>query len=151
MSTSTDLTSKISAKPFSSDTEAQKQELEMEVGLFKDRLDQQLEGLKEEASEVGKKALIVGGIVVGTYLVMNALLPKEKEEKSESENNKDEVYFVETEEIPVSKSKKRVKKGTQDVLKAAQGIAWTLAVGWARKQLLNYIAADPSANEKNEQ
>ncbi|PWJ60224.1 hypothetical protein CLV98_101405 [Dyadobacter jejuensis] len=143
MSSSADLTSKISAKPFSSDTQAQKEELELEIGLFKDQLDQQLDGLKTQATVAGKKALIVGGIVASTYIVMNALLPKEKEDKPQK------IKDIEVDEVIEIPTKKKKNKATQEVLKAAQGIAWTLAVGWARKQLMNYIAADRRANEKN--
>lgn len=140
MSSSTDFNKKVSSQPFSSNTEAEKEDLQMEVDLYKEKLEEQWEGLKSNASDYGKQALVIGGIVATTYVVMNAILPKEKKkikvDKEIVDNSATTNQFI--------------RKGSQDVLKAVQSIGWTLAVGWARKMLMNYIADDQKRNEKSE-
>ena len=80
MSSSIDSSVKIT-KPFSSDTDKDKQDLLLDADLYKDKLELQWSGLKTDATEYGKKALIIGGVVATTYVVMNAILPKSKKEK----------------------------------------------------------------------
>ena len=112
----------------------------MEVDLYKEKLEEQWEGLKANATDYGKQALVIGGIVTATYVVMNAILPKDKKK-------------VKVDKVKLnakSDTNQFFKKGSQDVLKAAQSIGWTLAVGWARKKLMNYIADDQKSNEKSE-
>ncbi len=140
MSASTEFNTKVSSKPFSSNTAIEKEDLRLEVDLYKEKLEDQWEGLKSNASDYGKQALVIGGIVATTYVVMNAILPKEKKKVK-----------LATEKIDNTSSKNQfLKKGSQDVFKAVQSIGWTLAVGWARKMLMNYIADDQKKNEKRE-
>lgn len=127
MSSSTDSSVKIT-KPFSSDTDKDKEGLLQDADLYRDKLEVQWNGLKQEATEYGKQALVIGGVLATTFVVMNALLPKDKKKK--------EVYVnpVEPDKIKVSKIKTQSAVG-----QAVQSLAWTLAVGWARQKLKHFI------------
>jgi hypothetical protein len=138
MNTSGESSVKLS-KPFSSDTAEDKEDLLKEADLYRDKLERQWGSLKGNASEYGKQALIIGGVVTTTFLVLNALLPKEnkkaaRQEEAEKPSIKGEVY------------KKRSSFAVGD---AVQSLAWTLAVGWARKKLQNYIADDQEPDENS--
>lgn len=127
MSSSIDSSVKIT-KPFSSDTDKEKEGLLQDADLYRDKLETQWSGLKKEATEYGKQALVIGGVMVTTFVVMNALLPKGKKKKE---------ILVEPVE-PVEKKVTKIK--TQSAVgQAVQSLAWTLAVGWARQKLKHFI------------
>lgn len=127
MSSSIDSSVKVT-KPFSSDTDKEKEGLLQDADLYRDKLETQWSGLKQEATTYGKQALVIGGVVVTTFVVMNALLPKGKKKKE---------ILVE----PVKPVEKKVTKiETQSAVgQAVQSLAWTLAVGWARQKLKHLI------------
>ena len=66
------------SKPFSSNTDAEKEDLLKEADLYRDKLEVQWDDLKKDATDYGKQALIIGGVVASTYLLLEAVLPKEK-------------------------------------------------------------------------
>lgn len=134
-----DSTVKLS-KPFSSDTETEKEDLLKEADLYRDRLESQWDNLKQDASGYGKQALIIGGVVVTTYLLLEAILPDAK--KKEKIEIAEPVRPVLKQTVPKRKSKFAVGE-------AVQSLVWTLAVGWARKKLQNYIADDHESDEDN--
>ena len=68
-------------KPFSSDTDRDKQELQLDAEVYREKLETQWHGLKTDATAYGKQALVIGGVVATTFVVMNALLPKTKKDK----------------------------------------------------------------------
>lgn len=116
-------------KPFSSDTDKEKEGLLQDADLYRDKLENQWEGLKVEATQYGKQALVIGGVVATTFLVMNALLPKVKKKKE---------VIVEPEMAVVKTEVTKIK--TQSAVgQAVQSLAWTLAVGWARQKLKHLI------------
>lgn len=127
MSSSIDSSVKIT-KPFSSDTDKDKEGLLQDADLYREQLETQWTGLKKDATQYGKQALVIGGVVATTFVVMNALLPKGKKKKD---------ILVE----PVKPVEKKVTKiKTQStVVQAVQSLAWTLAVGWARQKLKHLI------------
>jgi hypothetical protein len=128
MSSSPESSVKIT-KPFSSDTDQEKKELLLDADLYKDKLELQWSDLKKDATTYGKQALVIGGVVATTFLVMNAVLPKTKKDKEKS------VEPI----IPVQKNKISKKKTQFAVGQAVQSLAWTLAVGWARQKLKHLI------------
>ena len=69
-----------------------------------------------------------------------AVLPKPKE--------KLEIKPKEKQNFKESISVK--KKSNFAVMDAVQSLAWTLAVGWARQKLKNYIADDQKPDENSE-
>ncbi|MCF0072158.1 hypothetical protein LZD49_16880 [Dyadobacter sp. CY261] len=128
MSSSTDSSVKIT-KPFSSDTDKDKEGLVQDADLYREKLETQWSGLKKEATTYGKQALVIGGVVATTFVVMNALLPKGKKKKE---------ILVEP-VVPVDKVKISKIKTQSAVGQAVQSLAWTLAVGWARQKLKHFI------------
>lgn len=127
MSSSIDSSVKIT-KPFSSDTDKEKEGLLQDADLYRDKLETQWSGLKQEATNYGKQALVIGGVVATTFIVMNAFLPKGKKKK--------EILVEPVEPV----EKKITKMKTQSVVgQAVQSLAWTLAVGWARQKLKHLI------------
>jgi hypothetical protein len=131
MSSSLDSSVKLS-KPFSSDTDLDKKGLQHDAALYRDQLDLQWSDLKNDATNYGKQALIIGGVIATTYVVMNAVLPDNKKGKKKIE-----------EEPEIRVEKRSSKKKAQFALgQAVQSLAWTLAVGWARQKLKHLIADD---------
>jgi hypothetical protein len=128
MSSSIDSSVKIT-KPFSSDTDKDKEGLLQDADLYRDKLETQWSGLKKEATQYGKQALVIGGVVATTFVVMNALLPKGKKKKE---------ILVEPVK-PVEKEKVSEIKTQSAVGQAVQSLAWTLAVGWARQKLKHFM------------
>jgi cell division protein FtsL len=122
--------SSVKIRPFSSDTDKDKQDLLQDADIYRDKLEHQWSDLKTEATGFGKQALVIGGVVATTYLVMNALLPKSK--KTTEESQPEELVLVEKDQFKKHKSQSSVGQ-------AIQSIAWTLAVGWARKKLKHII------------
>jgi hypothetical protein len=139
MNTSVESSVKLS-KPFSSDTAEEKEDLLKEADLYRDKLERQWGSLKNNASEYGKQALIIGGVVTTTFLVLNALLPDVKKEEASEEAG----------EKPRIKEKIYKKRSSFALGDAVQSLAWTLALGWARKKLQNYIADDQEPDENSQ-
>lgn len=129
------------SKPFSSDTDEDMQLLLHDAHVYREKLEGQWDDLKTDAKEYGKQALVIGGVVTATFLVMNALLPTpEKKPKA--------VKKVEREPEEIKVKYKSQNQNT--VISAVQSLAWTLAIGWARQKLKNYIADDRNSNENSE-
>ena len=139
MSSHIDSSVKLS-KPFSSDTLEEKEDLLKEAGLYRDKLESQWEGLKVDASQYGKQALIITGVITVSYLITNALFLKKKGSRTE----------IEEVEKAVIEQKVYKKKSSFAIADAVQSLAWTLAIGWARKKLQNYIADDQKPDENSE-
>ncbi|SEJ61586.1 hypothetical protein SAMN04487995_5495 [Dyadobacter koreensis] len=127
------------SKPFSSNTDAEKEDLLREADLYRDKLELQWDDLKKDATDYGKQALIIGGVVVSTYLVLEAVLPKEK---------KKEKIYIEPEN-PVIQRSVPEKKSKFAIGEVVQSLVWTLAAGWARQKLKNFIADDLESDEEN--
>lgn len=134
-----DSTVKLS-KPFSSDTETEKEDLLKEADLYRGKLESQWDNLKQDASGYGKQALIIGGVVVTTYLLLEAVLPDAK---------KKEKLVVAEPEKPVIKQAVPKTKSRFAVGDVVQSLVWTLAVGWARQKLQNFIADEHESDENN--
>ncbi|HEV7379928.1 MAG TPA: hypothetical protein VGN64_09060 [Dyadobacter sp.] len=129
------------SKPFSSDTDEEMQVLMHDASVYREKLEGQWVDLKSDAKEYGKQALIIGGVVTTTFLVLNALLP--------DTGKKNKINKIAEPEPEVKKVK--IKHQTQNtVVSAVQSLAWTLAMGWARNKLKNYIADDRKSNESSE-
>jgi len=138
MNSSLDSSVKLS-KPFSSDTDQEKHDLMLEADLYKDKLELQWDDLKQDATQYGKQALIIGGVIATTFILMKAVLPSPKE--------KEEVKFKEKQTLKKPSVKKKSNFAVGDAVKS---LAWTLAMGWARQKLKNYIADDQKPHENSE-
>lgn len=131
------------SKPFSSDTLREKEELREAVEGYRQRLDTQWHELQTNASLYGKQALVIGGVIAGVYLLLETILPK-----ADDEEEYEEADVVPAE--PPVKIQKVKSESDFKISKALQGLAWTLATGWARQQISNYIAAQTQSNASEE-
>lgn len=127
------------SRPFSSDTDEEMQVLMHDASVYREKLEGQWDDLKTDAKEYGKQALIIGGVVTTTFLVLNAFLPDTGKKKK--------IVKIAEPEPEVEKIK---YKSQNTVVSAVQSLAWTLAMGWARNKLKNYIADDRKSNESSE-
>ena len=132
------------SKPFSSDTDAEKEDLLKEADLYRDKLELQWDDLKKDATDYGKQALIIGGVVASTYLVLEAVLPKAKKKEK---IYKEKIYIEP--ENPVIRRLVPEKKSKFAIGEVVQSLVWTLAAGWARQKLKNFIADDLESDEEN--
>ncbi|TLV00448.1 hypothetical protein [Dyadobacter luticola] len=134
--------SSVKIKPFSSDTDKDKLDLQLDADVYREKLEHQWSDLKTEATSYGKQALVIGGVVATSYLVMNAFLPKTKKDK-EAEKKK---QAPKEEFVLIEKSKLKKDKARSTAGQAVQSLAWTLAVGWAR-QKLKHLMQDEQKTE----
>lgn len=135
---STPIDSSVKVKPFSSDTDKTKQDLLLDAEIYRDKLESQWSDLKTDATTYGKQALVIGGVLATTFVVMNAFLPKTKKDK-EKELEKARQKERDNELLLISHKKLKEEKKQSQVVQAVQSLAWTLAVGWARHKLKHLI------------
>jgi len=79
----------------------------LDADLYKDKLELQWNGLKSDASNYGKQALIIGGVVATTFIVLNAVLPKSKKDKIAEEEAK--AYKANLKAYEAFEAKKELK------------------------------------------
>jgi hypothetical protein len=113
-------------EPFLTDTLQEEEDEQKKVEDQKAKADALFQELQVGAMEYGKHALMIGGVIAGVYVVMDALLPDEQ----------DEAALLET-----APTVRENPENGLSVGKALQGLAWTIAAGWARQQLTHYIEA----------
>ncbi len=122
--------------PFTSRTEEEKDVLNERLNLYKDKLDDQWSGIKSDLSEYGKRAAVIGGVILGVYGLLNLILPEADDEPQHS-----------AEEIAPAK-----KAGIGVPLAGAiQSILWTVAMSWAKERVKDFVVADKSANIESEE
>ena len=123
--------------PFTSSTEEEKDVLSERLNLYKDKLDDQWSGIKHDLSEYGKRAAIIGGVVLGVYGLLNLILPEADDD----------------EELHVVEDRRPVKKAGIGVplAGAIQSILWTVAMNWAKEKVRDFVVADKPANIESEE
>lgn len=78
-----------------------KDELNAEANKFKSALENQIEQIKEKGFNIGKTALIAGGIAFAGYILMDLFTGKEKKESS-----KKALLKIDTNRLPDKKKRK---------------------------------------------
>ncbi len=122
--------------PFASSTEEEKEVLSERLNLYKDKLDDQWSGIKNDLSEYGKRAAIIGGVVLGVYGLLNLVLPDADDEELHSA----------VDVSPVRKAGIGIP-----LAGAIQSILWTVAMSWAKEKVKDFVVADKSANIESEE
>lgn len=125
--------------PFSSNVEEEKEALNQRLNLYKDKLEDQWTELRTDLAEHGKRAAIIGGVVLGVYGLMNLILPKADEEEEQEEQ------AVARRERPVKE-----QKAGLSLSGAVQSLLWTVAMSWAKEKVKDFVVADKSANTSSE-
>ncbi|HEV7351011.1 hypothetical protein [Telluribacter sp.] len=120
-------------QPFPYNTQEQKKEILTLVERYRKRLEAQWDDVKDDTLHYGKHALVIGGVVTGVYLIMEALLPDAKEDTNTS--------------LPPAADK---KSSSSSFGSALQGMALTMALTWARTRLTNFLEAEHHTHAQNE-
>lgn len=143
------------------DTTARRAQLMAATERFKNSITDDVESLKDDATEVGKSTLFVAGAALAVYLVVNAILPKSDEyryaEKYGELDEDDEDDYEEQEgdddNHPVVR--KAVKQQASKPNKSAAtsgligGILTSVLTNIAREQLTGFLARIRSNNAIN--
>lgn len=115
---------------------SKREELQNANDSFKSSLETQLDGLKHNFDKVGKNALIVGGGLLGAYLLSNIFTNSEKKEKKKRNKAK--------------RGKKESRVSLQDNLLTAtlkeQAIVFLL--GLATERLADFLKDLDTEDEK---
>jgi hypothetical protein len=107
-----------------------KEELNAEAEKFKQALESQIENIKEKGLNIGKIALIVGGIAFGGYILVDFLT-----KKSKKKNNKKSIFHIETNKRPESKIKKE-----SWIVKNIKGYMLAFLIGVVREKIFEALA-----------
>jgi hypothetical protein len=127
------------SQPFSTDTLSEEAELKNKVAEYRERLEMQWDDLKTNAVSYGKQALIIGGVLLTAYILLEKLLPDE--DKEEGEDVVDAEYTV----------VKTERESGFSVGSAIQSLAWTLAANWAKEKLYTYMQEDRETDASGEE
>ncbi|AXE19813.1 hypothetical protein DR864_19730 [Runella rosea] len=120
-------------EPFG-DTNGRITELQTASEGYRRLLEEKIEDLKVDAVEIGKQALVIGGVIVAVYLLVDALLPEDEAEiKTKSGSN-------------VSGSSERHTEKTSWVVKTVTSYATTWLLGLARQKLMDFLATQQNTN-----
>ncbi len=117
---------------------SRKEELEKQNSALKGALQDQLNNLRGDVQKVGKSALLIGGSLLATYLVVDALTAKRKKKKK----NKSQARVEE----------KVVEKPVKDnwLLSTAKEQAVIFLLGLAAQQLANFLSELDSKDDKED-
>jgi hypothetical protein len=116
-------------QPFSFDTEEQKRKLQALAEHYRAQIEAQWDEVKDDTLYYGKHALVIGGVVAGVYLAMEALLPDEDRPSAE---------------------KSRTESSRSTLGSTLQGMALSMALAWARKRLTDFLEAEHTTNAQIE-
>ncbi|WP_247237745.1 hypothetical protein [Telluribacter sp. SYSU D00476] len=117
-----------SYQPFSFDTEEQKKKLQALAEHYRAQIEAQWGEVKDDTIYYGKHAIVIGGVVAGVYLMMEALLPNEDK--------------------PVADKPR--KESSSSMGGALQGLALSIALAWAKKRLTDFLEAEHNTNAQSE-
>lgn len=115
---------------------SKREELQKQNNDFKGALQDQLNNLKGDAQKIGKSALLIGGGLLATYLLVDALTAKGKKKKKNKD--KDRVQ----EEV----AKKPVKDNL--LLSTVKEQAVIFLLGLAAQQLATFLSELDSKDDK---
>lgn len=111
---------------------SKREELQKKNGAFKEALQNQLDNLKGDAQKMGKSALLIGGSLVATYLLVDALTAKTKKKRKNKEKTEQEV----------------VKQPVKDnlLLSTVKEQAIVFLLGLAAQKLASFLSEPDSDN-----
>lgn len=107
-----------------------KEQLNAESNKFKVAIENQIESIKQKGFNIGKIALIAGGVAFCGYILVD-LLTGGKKKKS----NKESVIKIDTGNAP-----EKVKKEDSYIVSSIKGYIIAFLIGVAREKLLEALA-----------
>lgn len=141
------------------DTTARRAQLMAATERFKSSINDGVESIKEDATEVGKSAVFVAGAALAVYLVVNAILPKSDEyryaEKYGEPDEFDDEDYDDDEEHGQPSTHKVIRQQANKVNKSAAasgligGIITSVLTNIAREQLTGFLARIRTNNAIN--
>ncbi|GAB4048650.1 hypothetical protein [Spirosoma litoris] len=141
------------------DTTARRAQLMAATERFKSSINDGVESIKEDATEVGKSAVFVAGAALAVYLVVNAILPKSDEyryaEKYGEPDEFDDEDYDDDEEHGQPSTHKVIRQQANKVSKSAAasgligGIITSVLTNIAREQLTGFLARIRTNNAIN--
>lgn len=144
--------------PFA-DTTARRAQLMAATERFKSSITNEFEGIKEDATEVGKTTAFVAGAALAVYLVVNTILPKSDEYRyAEKYGEPDDEYDDDDDDDRVSEYSAPRKSGKSKKEKAQTSAARSGLIGGlitsvltniAREQLTGFLARIRNNNAIN--
>lgn len=135
-----------------SDTTARRAQLMAATERLKTTITDEVKGMKDDATEVGKTTALVAGAALAVYLIANAILPKSDEyryaEKYGEPDEEDDEHDHEDDEANYqpSTSHRAVKKQAKKTQKSAAasgligGLITSVLTNIAREQLSGFLA-----------
>lgn len=135
--------------PFA-DTTARRAQLMAATERFKSSISDNVDSIKDEATEVGKTVAFVAGVGLAVYLVVNAILPKSDEYRyaekygEPDDDTDDEEYDTEQPEsrTPHGAIRQQAKKTQRSAAASGLigGLITTVLTNIAREQLTGFLA-----------
>lgn len=115
----------------SSNTAARKEQLQQEAQEYKNKIDTQVITLKTEATKVGTATLVIGGVLLGTYLLFRWLSPADKKPKVK------EIVYDENTNLPVA-----VKEPKEEswIISSIKGYIMSFLIAIAKDKILEAIS-----------
>jgi hypothetical protein len=146
--------------PFA-DTTARRAQLMAATERFKTSITDSVEGIKDDATEVGKTTVFVAGAALAVYLIVNAILPKSEEyryaekygEPDELDDEDDDADDDEAYSPPSNRKAVRQQANKTQRSAAASGliggILTSVLTNIAREQLTGFLARIRTNNAIN--
>lgn len=145
--------------PFA-DTTARRAQLMAATEQFKTSITDGVEGIKDDAAEIGKTTAFVAGAALAVYLVINAILPKSDEYRyAEKYGEPDDLDYEEEEEDDQASThpsnhraiKQQANKTQSSAAKSGlvAGIVTSVLTNLAREQLSGFLARIRTNNAIN--
>ena len=149
-------------KVFFADTTARRAQLMAATERFKSSISDNVEAIKDDATEVGKTTAFVAGAALAVYLVVNAILPKSDEYRyaeKYGEPDDEDVDYDESDEDgehpPRLYAHKSIKHKADKAQKSAAasgligGLITSVLTNIAREQLTGFLARIRTNNAIN--
>lgn len=152
--------------PFA-DTTARRAELLEATERYKSSIENSVQSLKGDATEMGKTVALVAGVALGVFLIANLLLPKSDEYRyaekyGESDDEDHSITYEEDPDDRYKSNRQLIKETKQEQTKKSAiggligGLVTSVLTNIAREQLSNVLARirennaiNPSARPEN--
>lgn len=107
-----------------------KEQLNAESSKFKEAIENQIESIKQKGFNIGKIALIAGGVAFAGYILVDLLTGKKKKKV-----NKDAIIKIDTSNLP-----EKEKKEDSFIVASIKSYIIAFLIGIAREKLLEALA-----------